>query len=277
MTSSSIYRTSQLTLLDDRFDVLLEKEYEGSESDTESENSQDFPQNELVDSALDELYDNFLEKTDIIGRRLIQKLTPSQQLQKIRDDLKADEFDSQAKSEFRYVSSSDEKKIVMPSEKVRDNWDCETILSTYSNIYNHPKFIRETTAPGQIRLGKDGVPVGAMKAIKMMKKEKLDSKMEKENEEVYEVPGKEEKYYFNLSMFIVLFNSSILIVVNKGIPRSKTETLDEKKQRKEQIKQERRERRVQKKNVKGEFKKESKRQEKVVRIKGVDEGVVSLQ
>ena len=25
----------------------------------------------------------------------------------------------------------------------KEKWDCETILSTYSNLYNHPKVIEE--------------------------------------------------------------------------------------------------------------------------------------
>lgn len=34
-----------------------------------------------------------------------------------------------------------EKLVVDAREK--DKWDCESILSTYSNIYNHPKLISE--------------------------------------------------------------------------------------------------------------------------------------
>lgn len=34
-----------------------------------------------------------------------------------------------------------EKLFVNPRGK--DKWDCESILSTYSNIYNHPKLISE--------------------------------------------------------------------------------------------------------------------------------------
>lgn len=34
-----------------------------------------------------------------------------------------------------------EKLIVDTREK--DKWDCESVISTYSNIYNHPKLISE--------------------------------------------------------------------------------------------------------------------------------------
>ena len=39
-------------------------------------------------------------------------------------------------------------------EKAAVQWDCETILSTYTNIYNHPKVI---PIPPRVRLNKKGV------------------------------------------------------------------------------------------------------------------------
>lgn len=47
--------------------------------------------------------------------------------------------------EMQDSSSDDEERLqkltVEPRE--RDKWDCESVLSTYSNIYNHPKLISE--------------------------------------------------------------------------------------------------------------------------------------
>ena len=40
--------------------------------------------------------------------------------------------------ELSSCSSHDED-----TSKPRERWDCESILSTYSNIYNHPKLITE--------------------------------------------------------------------------------------------------------------------------------------
>lgn len=42
-------------------------------------------------------------------------------------------------------SSSDEDDLVklVVDAREKDKWDCESILSTYSNIYNHPKLIVE--------------------------------------------------------------------------------------------------------------------------------------
>lgn len=44
-----------------------------------------------------------------------------------------------------YSSSEDEHKLeeLVVDARERDKWDCESIISTYSNIYNHPKLISE--------------------------------------------------------------------------------------------------------------------------------------
>lgn len=39
-------------------------------------------------------------------------------------------------------SESEEELVKMPV-KEKEKWDCESILSTYSNIYNRPKVIEE--------------------------------------------------------------------------------------------------------------------------------------
>lgn len=44
-------------------------------------------------------------------------------------------------SEIEDCESGDE--IVYMEVPEKEKWDCESILSTYSNIYNHPKLIKE--------------------------------------------------------------------------------------------------------------------------------------
>jgi len=44
--------------------------------------------------------------------------------------------------EPEYSESEDLVKIVV-DQRGKSTWDCESILSTYSNIYNHPKLIPE--------------------------------------------------------------------------------------------------------------------------------------
>ena len=44
-----------------------------------------------------------------------------------------------------YSSSEDEDSLeeLVVDAREKDKWDCESIISTYSNIYNHPKLISE--------------------------------------------------------------------------------------------------------------------------------------
>lgn len=47
--------------------------------------------------------------------------------------------------EKEYSSSEDENYLeeLIVDAREKDKWDCESIISTYSNIYNHPKLISE--------------------------------------------------------------------------------------------------------------------------------------
>lgn len=51
-----------------------------------------------------------------------------------------------SESIHQYVIDSDEENPdsgYLHEIKEKEKWDCESILSTYSNIYNHPKLITE--------------------------------------------------------------------------------------------------------------------------------------
>ena len=102
-------------------------------------------------------------------------------------------------------------------------WDCETILSTYSNIYNHPKLIE---IPKKIKLNKKGIVVEEKDAIKEEEDEGVDSS-EDENTAV-------------ISNY-----------------RTKSETAEEKRQRKKAVKESQRSRRQVKKATKEVFKEEN--------------------
>ena len=40
-------------------------------------------------------------------------------------------------------SEDSDTEIIQVEVKPEEKWDCESILSTYSNLYNHPKLISE--------------------------------------------------------------------------------------------------------------------------------------
>eukprot|EP01126_Amoeba_proteus_P066794 TRINITY_DN9737_c0_g1_i5.p1 TRINITY_DN9737_c0_g1~~TRINITY_DN9737_c0_g1_i5.p1 ORF type:complete len:192 (-),score=63.49 TRINITY_DN9737_c0_g1_i5:91-666(-) len=106
-------------------------------------------------------------------------------------------------------------------------WDCESIISTYSNTENHPCLIVVPDAEAKIKLGSRGAP-------------KLP----------HSGGGVEEK-------------KEVVSKINVGAPRKKNETLEEKKMRKSKIKESRRQNRSEKKATKVAFKEEEIRQRNV--------------
>lgn len=135
------------------------------------------------------------------------------------------------------------------SERVRNPWDCESILSTYSNLDNNPVTIgtggrRRRKASKkkpsmadpvqQIQLSaKTGLPLGVFSS-----KSKDDDDVEDEEEG---------------SQF---YDGSTMMSVNRGVARYKNETAEEKRARKAALKQERQMARIQKKVTREVFQEE---------------------
>lgn len=123
------------------------------------------------------------------------------------------------------------------TEEVTEQWDCESILSTYSNLYNHPKLIIDPPKPSTIKVSiKTGIPLGVLPK-----------------------PNLTAKQLERLEM------------INVGdVPRASTqirqhgENKEEKRFRKQAIKVERKERRIEKKTNRAAFKMEKVRQEQVL-------------
>ena len=139
-------------------------------------------------------------------------------------------------------SSSEEefdKIVIDKSEK----WDCESILSTYSNLYNHPAKITEPKGPEKIKIDKKtGIPLGVI--------------------------GANTLTAHNLSMLdqgnISSGPRSIVSQISELSIRPKDESPEERRIRKKNLKEYRRERRVEKKANTLAFKDEKTRQEKVL-------------
>merc|ERR1712098_417617 len=137
-------------------------------------------------------------------------------------------------------SDSEMEEIIVKEKK--ENWDCESVLSTYSNLYNHPKLISERK-PDHIKLSsKTGIPKNVLgrgltaNALKM-----LDMETGVLDDEVASVKSK-------MSEFSI---------------RPRHETSEEKKARKQGLKSLRKERREEKKANTQAFKSEKNRQEKI--------------
>ncbi|XP_023567973.1 protein LTV1 homolog [Octodon degus] len=128
-----------------------------------------------------------------------------------------------------------EEIITVVLEDTKEKWDCESICSTYSNLYNHPQLIRCHPKPKQIHLScKTGIP------LHVLPKKGLTAKQVERMQ---------------------IINGSDLPRVSTQ-PRSKNESKESKRARKQAIKEERKERRVEKKANKLAFKLEKRRQEK---------------
>jgi hypothetical protein len=112
-----------------------------------------------------------------------------------------------------------------------DRLDCESVVSTYSNLYNRPAIITEKSPATEIKLSKkNGLPLGVFTEKAKSKKEidRIDHKIQRILPEVY--------------------------------PRKPNETKEEKKARKAEVKEHRRIRRVEKKINKMAFKEEQAHQ-----------------
>ncbi|XP_065900401.1 protein LTV1 homolog [Dysidea avara] len=65
-------------------------------------------------------------------------------------------------------ASSEEETVEVTSGRHDNQWDCESVLSTYSNLYNHPVTISD---PKPIKVNKKGIPLEVLRDEKPHKDE----------------------------------------------------------------------------------------------------------
>ena len=159
------------------------------------------------------------------------------------------------------IGWSREKRFLPRRLRRANEHDCESVVSTYSNLDNHPRLLGATRRDGRttqvqrdlqeapaapfITLSKKtGLPIGMLGRYDDDDVDDSDSG-EEENDQY----GGDEDY-----------GEESTPKANLGVKRAKKETPQEKRARKKAVKAERRARRQQKKMMKTEFKKEEKRQ-----------------
>uniref|UniRef100_A0A8C2VLT0 Protein LTV1 homolog n=1 Tax=Chinchilla lanigera TaxID=34839 RepID=A0A8C2VLT0_CHILA len=215
MTSSVMRRNEQLTLHDERFEKFYEQYDDveiGALDNAELEGSIQVDSNRLQEV----LNDYYKEKAENCVK--LNTLEPFED-----QDLPMNELDES------------EDVITVVLEETKEKWDCESICSTYSNLYNHPQLIRYQPKPKQIHISsKTGIP------LNVLPKRGLTAKQVERMQ---------------------MINGTDLPRVSTQ-PRSKNESKEIKRARKQAIKEERKERRVEKKANKLAFKLEKRRQEK---------------
>ncbi|KAJ2553103.1 Protein ltv1 [Coemansia sp. RSA 1933] len=248
MSSSAMFRNDKLTLLDEQFDK-IEAMYEEDEYDSEEErydaeghyiveydsdgNAKPISTRPDFESVLNE----FLDDYELTGKKMqvkVEGMTGAGKLTTFRnailDDNVTEEENRKRLLEIgtRQIEESNAKTKEMDDaeleemfkEKKRTPWDCQTILTTYSNLDNHPSMIYEQRKP-QIKVSrKSGFPVVTSSGNEP-DKAAADAKDGEAEEAMKE---------------------------NKGKARQKGETAEEKRERKKKIQEAKRDRREQKKD-----------------------------
>ncbi|KAG0246539.1 hypothetical protein BG011_002392 [Mortierella polycephala] len=280
MSSSAMFRNENLTLLDERFDK-VEREYE-SDSDEDDEDEQDFKGEELRKD-FDSILDDFLDKFEIVGSKMVPRLdgaTSENKLTTIRNALLVDEAEDEKsmattiggtrrpvkKSLDEDMATELQTDFRSRAERMRDNWDVQTILSTYSNLENHPGMIKEQTRRRIHIDPKTGMPIVteklSKKALQRQKEIAAAAEAAERGSDGEEDDEEEDDDEFEAE--------------NLGVKRNKGETKEEKKARKDAIKQEKKDRRETKKMTKAAFASEKSRQEKVMKSLKQGQGVMHL-
>ncbi|NXA52896.1 LTV1 protein, partial [Nothocercus julius] len=217
MTSSVMRRNEQLSLLDDRFEKFFEQ----------------FDEDEI--GALDNVELEGYINTD---NTRLQEVLNDYYKEKAKNCVKLDTLEPSEDLDSLVNEESEEEKeetVALVIEESKEKWDCESILSTYSNLYNHPKLIEEPSKPKPIKISqKTGIPLHVLpeKGLTAKQVERMQ-----------------------------MINGSDLPRAATQ-PRSKNETKEDRKARKQAIKEERKERRMEKKANRLAFKLEKTRQEK---------------
>ncbi|KAF7645461.1 hypothetical protein LDENG_00204090 [Lucifuga dentata] len=215
LTSSVMRRNEQLTLLDDRFEKFFEQ----------------FDDDEI--GALDNAeLEGFIE----LDSARLEEVIKDYFRQKEKECLRPDDLGPKALPVVKEEEDDEEEEMeTLVVEAPEEKWDCETIISTYSNIYNRPKVIEDPPKLKPIRVsGKTGIPLDVLPAKGLTAKQ--------------------------VERMTMINDSDLPRVCTQ--PRSKEESKEERRARKQAIKVERKERREEKKANKVAFKQEKVRQEK---------------
>jgi len=250
MSSSVIRRNEQLTQLDDQFEKFMDQ----------------YDEDEV----------GALEMDDIGGCQTEQSIVMKQNLKKFEKDVEMQrQMHPEMDEELRKSIQMNEKfgtidedqnhvDIVGVEDEEKDNFDCESILTTYSTIYNHPKLIKEPSIKPIRVSGKTGIPKDVLgKGLTAAALKQLD----RENDLVDRIEAEQKERENSNSTYSSDENDvdetmTLASRVSKLSVRNKHESKEEKKARKQALKDLRRERRVERRANRDAFKDEKVQQEK---------------
>uniref|UniRef100_A0A182JRK4 Protein LTV1 homolog n=1 Tax=Anopheles christyi TaxID=43041 RepID=A0A182JRK4_9DIPT len=231
MSSSVIRRNEQLTLLDDRFEKFFEQYDDPEVGPLDCEEIEGHV--EPNDDVLLRCAAEFKREREAVYDAAFEKQWIKQRLTQLQED------------------HSEEEEVEMEVEEgEQKKWDCESILSTYSNIYNHPKLIQEPKKARKILINpKTGLPEDVLGAEGGKLTMKTIAKLEQGGSEKLAGPKS-------------LCDGSVISTLSVLSLRPKDETPEEKRERKKLLKEYRAERRIERKANTLAFKHEKQLQEK---------------
>lgn len=227
LSSSVMTRTGGLKSLDEQFEEMFDKEYDDCDIgalDGEGIEGR-IPVESNIVTKLADLYEKEVK---------LHSGNTDEALGALLDDVKERVLSSLDRRE-----AIEELKIVdNDPDQAEQNWDCESILSTYSNTHNRPTVIDYGKKKSAVQLSSRGMPVD-------------DSGLSKKN--LKQLEGglvRSDDYAKSVC--------SRASVVSTARPRDESAT--DRKTRKTQVKEFRRERRMEKKQSKEAFRAEECRQ-----------------
>ncbi|CAN6284585.1 unnamed protein product [Urochloa humidicola] len=245
-------------LLDEQFDLLALEEY--GDSDEDDDQGVKDGEYELPSEAIDEL--KLFHSQNVCVDE--EYRTPADFVRRKLDSSTTDEVDESAHvikkcAEYaeKYLNeTAEEEEVVLVSESSDESeiWDCETIVSTFSNLDNHPGKI-ETPGIPKRRLPRvfHGETATTNDIIKLHGKEKLPVEYLPQRKK----GGEKEKKV-----------KPAEAATDKFKKVAEKETKEEKKARKAAVKEEKREARKAKKELKGLYKSETQKAQKVAAVTG---------
>merc|ERR1712141_400313 len=166
-----------------------------------------------------------LEMDDIGGCQTEQSIVMKQNLKKFEKDVEMQrqmhpEMDEELRKSIqmneKFGTTIDEDQnhvdIVGLEDEEKDNFDCESILTTYSTIYNHPKLIKEPSIKPIRVSGKTGIPKDVLgKGLTAAALKQLD----RENERMKEWANDSSDEEDNVETMTLVSRVSQLSVQNK--------------------------------------------------------------
>uniref|UniRef100_A0A224Z5W7 Protein LTV1 homolog n=1 Tax=Rhipicephalus zambeziensis TaxID=60191 RepID=A0A224Z5W7_9ACAR len=225
MSSSVIRRTEGLKTLDERFEEMF-KQYD-----------------DLEVGALDgEEIEGYVQPDSEIMKALVEDFQHMKQLPTLKE-VTLDKGSARSAVTMAAIEEEDDEMVDMQisNDAPKERWDCESIISTYSNLYNHPKLITEPK--------KEKVKVSARTGIPIIEKGGLSRQGLRQLDREFEGNSDEE----------TRSRTSVASSI-----RPKDETPEQRKERKAAVRALRRERRAEKKANSEAFKAEMLRQEKAM-------------